>query len=170
MLRRLSLSLCLVKVHACGPCPTRGGRGEPRPEYDYGHRVRPTTIQTILIEANQILELTPLEDGRRPGDRGGHGPPGGTGASRGPVLRHWSIQAQSTALFNLDTGPGYPRRAEARLAEIKPSSTSATAMRPVSRRSCARPPAYGRPPPGHARHTQPARGQHARQPEHGPTG
>lgn len=80
-----------------------------------------TTIQTVLIEANQILDLTSLDE---------IGTAGGIGEdmkllallveqANGLSYDLSSLEAQITALFNLDTAPDTANGLKERLAEIR---------------------------------------------------
>jgi conjugal transfer/entry exclusion protein len=80
-----------------------------------------TTIQTILIEANQILELTPLDDMAVAGGIAEDMALLGQLAAQAEGLSYdiGSIQAQIDALFHLDTAPDTREGLTVRLAEIK---------------------------------------------------
>src|SRR5919109_311454 len=105
MLRRLSLSLCLVMlctpvVHAQLAVVDVANLGQ---NTITAIESVLTTIQAILIEANQILELTPLDDI----------------AVAGGIAEDMALQAQLDSLFNLDTAPETRDGLTTRLAEIK---------------------------------------------------
>ena len=80
-----------------------------------------TTIQTILIEANQILELTPLDDLQTAGGIAEDMALLGQLVTQAEGLSYdmGSLQAQITVLFTLDTAPDTRDGLTARLAEIK---------------------------------------------------
>jgi conjugal transfer/entry exclusion protein len=80
-----------------------------------------TTIQTILIEANQILELTPLDEMAVAGGIAEDMALLGQLAAQAEGLSYdiGSIQAQIDALFHLDTAPDTREGLTVRLAEIK---------------------------------------------------
>ena len=80
-----------------------------------------TTIQTILIEANQILELTPLDDLQTAGGIAEDMALLGQLVTQAEGLSYdiGSLQAQITVLFHLDTAPDTRDGLTARLAEIK---------------------------------------------------
>src|SRR5262249_9633374 len=80
-----------------------------------------TTIQTILIEANQILELTPLDEMAVAGGMAEDMALLGHLAAQAEGLSYdiGSIQAQIDALFHLDTAPDTREGLTVRLAEIK---------------------------------------------------
>ena len=80
-----------------------------------------TTIQTILIEANQILELTPLDDIQTAGGIAEDMALLGQLVTQAEGLSYdmGLLQAQITVLFNLDTAPDTRDGLTARLAEIK---------------------------------------------------
>jgi conjugal transfer/entry exclusion protein len=80
-----------------------------------------TTIQTILIEANQILELTPLDDIQTAGGIAEDMALLGQLVTQAEGLSYdmGSLQAQITVLFHLDTAPDTRDGLTARLAEIK---------------------------------------------------
>src|SRR5262249_7400939 len=80
-----------------------------------------TTIQTILIEANQILELTPLDDIAVSGGIAEDMALLGQLVTQAEGLSYdlGSLQAQIDSLFNLDTAPDTRDGLTARLAEIK---------------------------------------------------
>ena len=80
-----------------------------------------TTIQTILIEANQILELTPLDDMAVAGGIAEDMALLGQLAAQAEGLSYdiGSIQAQIDALFHFDTAPDTREGLTVRLAEIK---------------------------------------------------
>jgi conjugal transfer/entry exclusion protein len=79
------------------------------------------TIQTILIEANQILELTPLDEMAVAGGIAEDMALLGHLAAQAEGLSYdiGSIQAQIDALFHLDTAPDTREGLTVRLAEIK---------------------------------------------------
>jgi conjugal transfer/entry exclusion protein len=123
MLRRLSLSLCLVVLCT----PVAHAQLAVVDVANLGQNTMTaiesvlTTIQTILIEANQILELTPLEDMAVAGGIAEDMALLGELATQAEGLSYdiGSIQAQITALFHLDTAPDTREGLSARLAEIK---------------------------------------------------
>jgi conjugal transfer/entry exclusion protein len=123
MLRRLSLSLCLVVLCT----PVAHAQLAVVDVANLGQNTMTaiesvlTTIQTILIEANQILELTPLEDMAVAGGIAEDMALLGELATQAEGLSYdiVSIQAQITALFHLDTAPDTREGLSARLAEIK---------------------------------------------------
>jgi conjugal transfer/entry exclusion protein len=123
MLRRLSLSLCLVVLCT----PVAHAQLAVVDVANLGQNTMTaiesvlTTIQTILIEANQILELTPLEDMAVAGGIAEDMALLGQLATQAEGLSYdiVSIQAQITALFHLDTAPDTREGLSARLAEIK---------------------------------------------------
>jgi conjugal transfer/entry exclusion protein len=123
MLRRLSLSLCLVVLCT----PVAHAQLAVVDVANLGQNTITaiesvlTTIQTILIEANQILELTPLEDMAVAGGIAEDMALLGELATQAEGLSYdiVSIQAQITALFHLDTAPDTREGLSARLAEIK---------------------------------------------------
>src|SRR5215510_8679683 len=80
-----------------------------------------TTIETILIEANQILELTPLDDLAVAGGIAEDMALLGQLVEQAEGLSYdiGSLQAQLDSLFNLDTAPDTRDGLTARLAEIK---------------------------------------------------
>jgi len=80
-----------------------------------------TTIQTILIEANQILELTPLDDIAVSGGIAEDMALLGQLVEQAEGLSYdiGSLQAQLDSLFNLDTAPDTRDGLTERLAEIK---------------------------------------------------
>src|SRR5437660_8220623 len=123
MLRRLSLSLFLVLLCA-GPAEAQ------LPVIDLGNLAQNTltaiesvltTIETILIEANQILELTPLDDIAVSGGIAEDMALLGQLVEQAEGLSYdiGSLQAQLDSLFNLDTAPDTRDGLTARLAEIK---------------------------------------------------
>src|SRR2546425_4814148 len=124
MRKHLSLSLLLV-----GLCCA--GRAEAQlPVIDLGNLAQNTitaiesvltTIQTILIEANQILELTPLDDLQTAGGIAEDMALLGQLVTQAEGLSYdmGSLQAQITVLFHLDTAPDTRDGLTARLAEIK---------------------------------------------------
>jgi conjugal transfer/entry exclusion protein len=80
-----------------------------------------TTIQTILIEANQILELTPLDDIATAGGIAEDMALLGQLAGEAQDLSYdiGSIQAQIDALFHLDSAPDTTNALKERLIEIR---------------------------------------------------
>ena len=80
-----------------------------------------TTIETVLIEANQILELTPLESLDTAGGIAEDMALLGKLAEEAQGLSYdvSSLEAQITVLFHLDTAPDTRDGLTARLAEIK---------------------------------------------------
>src|SRR5215831_13194566 len=124
MRKHLSLSLLLV-----GLC--FAGRAEAQlPVIDMGNLAQNTitaiesvltTIQAILIEANQILELTPLDDIAVAGGIAEDMALLGQLVEQAEGLSYdiGSIQGQLDSLFNLDTAPDTRDGLTARLAEIK---------------------------------------------------
>jgi conjugal transfer/entry exclusion protein len=80
-----------------------------------------TTIQTILIEANQILELTPLDDIAVSGGIAEDMALLGQLVTQAEGLSYdlGSLQAQIERLFSLDTAPDTRDGLTERLAEIK---------------------------------------------------
>ena len=124
MRKHLSLSLLLV-----GLCCA--GRAEAQlPVIDLGNLAQNTitaiesvltTIQAILIEANQILELTPLDDIAVAGGIAEDMALLAQLATEAEGLSYdiGSIQAQLDSLFNLDTAPETRDGLTVRLAEIK---------------------------------------------------
>src|SRR5438094_1715181 len=80
-----------------------------------------TTIQTILIEANQILELTPLDDIAVSGGIVEDMALLGQLVEQAQGLSYdiGSIEGQIESLFNLDTAPDPHHGLTARLAAIK---------------------------------------------------
>ena len=124
MRKHLSLSLLLV-----GLCCA--GRAEAQlPVIDLGNLAQNTitaiesvltTIQAILIEANQILELTPLDDIAVAGGIAEDMALLGQLVEQAEGLSYdiGSIQGQLDSLFNLDTAPDTRDGLTARLAEIK---------------------------------------------------
>jgi conjugal transfer/entry exclusion protein len=123
MLRRLSLSLCLVVlctpvVHAQLAVVDVANLGQ---NTITAIESVLTTIQTILIEANQILELTPLDDIAVSGGIAEDMALLGQLVEQAEGLSYdiGSLQAQLDSLFNLDTAPDTRDGLTARLAEIK---------------------------------------------------
>ena len=124
MRKHLSLSLLLV-----GLC--FAGRAEAQlPVIDLGNLAQNTltaiesvltTIQTILIEANQILELIPLDDIAVSGGIAEDMALLGQLVEQAEGLSYdiGSLQAQLDSLFNLDTAPDTRDGLTARLAAIK---------------------------------------------------
>ena len=124
MFRRFSLSLLLVLVLV-------SGRAEAQlPVIDVGNLAQNTitaiesvltTIQAILIEANQILELTPLDDIAVAGGIAEDMALLGQLVTQAEGLSYdiGSLQTQIESLFNLDTAPDTRDGLTARLAEIK---------------------------------------------------
>ena len=124
MRKHLSLSLLLV-----GLCCA--GRAEAQlPVIDLGNLAQNTltaiesvltTIQTILIEANQILELTPLDDIAVSGGIVEDMALLGQLVEQAQGLSYdiGSIEGQIESLFNLDTAPDTRDELNARLTEIK---------------------------------------------------
>ena len=124
MRKHLSLSLLLV-----GLCCA--GRAEAQlPVIDLGNLAQNTitaiesvltTIETILIEANQILELTPLDDIAVAGGIAEDMALLGQLVEQAEGLSYdiGSLQAQLDSLFNLDTAPDTRDGLTERLAEIK---------------------------------------------------
>src|SRR5215831_16440557 len=80
-----------------------------------------TTIQTILIEANQILELTPLDGIATAGGIAEDMALLGQLVEQAQGLSYdiGSIESQITVLFNLDTAPDTRDGLTERLAQIK---------------------------------------------------
>src|SRR5207244_11818835 len=80
-----------------------------------------TTIETILIEANQILELTPLDDIQTAGGIAEDMALLGQLVTQAEGLSYdiGSLQAQITLLFHLDTASDPSDGLTARLAEVK---------------------------------------------------
>src|SRR5215831_5191439 len=80
-----------------------------------------TTIQAILIEANQILELTPLDGIATAGGIAEDMALLGQLVEQAQGLSYdiGSIEAQITSLFNLDTAPDTRDGLTERLAQIK---------------------------------------------------
>jgi conjugal transfer/entry exclusion protein len=80
-----------------------------------------TTIQAVLIELNQILELTPLDDIAVAGGIAEDMALLGKLAEQAQGLSYdiGSIEAQITVLFALDTAPGTRDGLTERLAQIK---------------------------------------------------
>ena len=80
-----------------------------------------TTIETILIEANQVLELTPLDDIAVAGGIAEDMALLGQIVEQAEGLSYdiGSIQAQINALFDLDTAPDTRDGLTERMAEIK---------------------------------------------------
>ena len=80
-----------------------------------------TTIQTILIEANQVLELTPLDDIAVSGGIAEDMALLGQLVEQAEGLSYdiGSLQGQIESLFNLDTAPDTRDGLTERLAEIK---------------------------------------------------
>jgi conjugal transfer/entry exclusion protein len=124
MLQRLTLSLLLVLLLA----PSVRAQGIP--VFDAANLAENaisaiqsvlTTIQTILIEANQILELTPVDDVAVAGGIIEDMQILGAMVDEAQGLSYdWgSLQAQITALFHLDTAPDTRDGLTQRLAEIK---------------------------------------------------
>jgi P-type conjugative transfer protein TrbJ len=124
MFRRFSLSLLLVLVLV-------SGRAEAQiPVIDVGNLAQNTitaiesvltTIQAILIEANQILELTPLDDIAVAGGIAEDMALLGQLVEQAEGLSYdiGSLQAQLDSLFRLDTAPDTRDGLTERLAEIK---------------------------------------------------
>jgi Conjugal transfer/entry exclusion protein len=124
MLRRFSLSLLLVLVLV-------SGRAEAQiPVIDVGNLAQNTitaiesvltTIQAILIEANQILELTPLDDIAVAGGIAEDMALLGQLVEQAEGLSYdiGALQAQLDSLFRLDTAPDTRDGLTERLAEIK---------------------------------------------------
>jgi conjugal transfer/entry exclusion protein len=123
MLRRLSLSLCLVVlctpvVHAQLAVVDVANLGQ---NTITAIESVLTTIQTILIEANQILELTPLDDIAVSGGIAEDMALLGQLVTQAEGLSYdlGSLQAQIERLFSLDTAPDTRDGLTERLAEIK---------------------------------------------------
>jgi conjugal transfer/entry exclusion protein len=123
MLRRLSLSLCLVVlctpvVHAQLAVVDVANLGQ---NTITAIESVLTTIQAILIEANQILELTPLDDIAVSGGIAEDMALLGQLVEQAEGLSYdiGSLQAQLDSLFNLDTAPDTRDGLTERLAEIK---------------------------------------------------
>jgi P-type conjugative transfer protein TrbJ len=123
MLRRLSLSLCLVvlctpAVHAQLAVVDVANLGQ---NTITAIESVLTTIQAILIEANQILELTPLDDIAVAGGIAEDMALLGQLVEQAEGLSYdiGSLQAQLDSLFNLDTAPDTRDGLTERLAEIK---------------------------------------------------
>jgi conjugal transfer/entry exclusion protein len=123
MLRRLSLSLCLVVlctpvVHAQLAVVDVANLGQNTMTAIESVL---TTIQTILIEANQILELTPLDDIAVAGGIAEDMALLGQLVEQAEGLSYdiGSLQAQLDSLFRLDTAPDTRDGLTERLAEIK---------------------------------------------------
>jgi conjugal transfer/entry exclusion protein len=123
MLRRLSLSLCLVVlctpvVHAQLAVVDVANLGQ---NTITAIESVLTTIQAILIEANQILELTPLDDIAVAGGIAEDMALLGQLVEQAEGLSYdiGSLQAQLDSLFNLDTAPDTRDGLTERLAEIK---------------------------------------------------
>ena len=123
MLRRLSLSLCLVvlctpMVHAQLAVVDVANLGQ---NTITAIESVLTTIQAILIEANQILELTPLDDIAVAGGIAEDMALLGQLVEQAEGLSYdiGSLQAQLDSLFNLDTAPETRDGLTERLAEIK---------------------------------------------------
>jgi P-type conjugative transfer protein TrbJ len=123
MLRRLSLSLCLVVlgtpvVHAQLAVVDVANLGQ---NTITAIESVLTTIQAILIEANQILELTPLDDIAVAGGIAEDMALLGQLVEQAEGLSYdlGSLQAQLDSLFNLDTAPETRDGLTERLAEIK---------------------------------------------------
>jgi conjugal transfer/entry exclusion protein len=123
MLRRLSLSLCLVVlctpvVHAQLAVVDVANLGQ---NTITAIESVLTTIQAILIEANQILELTPLDDIAVAGGIAEDMALLGQLVEQAEGLSYdlGSLQTQIESLFNLDTAPDTRDGLTARLAEIK---------------------------------------------------
>ena len=124
MFRRFSLSLLLVLVLV-------SGRAEAQiPVIDVGNLAQNTitaiesvltTIQAILIEANQILELTPLDDIAVAGGIAEDMALLGQLVEQAEGLSYdiGALQAQLDSLFRLDTAPDTRDGLTERLAEIK---------------------------------------------------
>src|SRR5215510_14224874 len=124
MRKHLSLSLLLV-----GLCCA--GRAEAQlPVIDLGNLAQNTvtaiesvltTIQAILIEANQILELTPLDDIAVAGGIAEDMALLGQLIEQAEGLSYdiGSIESQITVLFSLDTAPDTRDGLTERLAELK---------------------------------------------------
>src|SRR5437660_5103482 len=123
MLRRLSLSLFLVLLCA----PVAHAQLAVVDVANLGQNTITaiesvlTTIQTILIEANQILELTPLDDLQTAGGIAEDMALLGQLVTQAEGLSYdmGSLQAQITVLFHLATAPDTRDGLTARLAEIK---------------------------------------------------
>jgi conjugal transfer/entry exclusion protein len=123
MLRRLSLSLCLVVL--CTPVVQ--AQLAVVDVANLGQNTITaiesvlTTIQAILIEANQILELTPLDDIAVSGGIAEDMALLGQLVEQAEGLSYdiGSLQAQLDSLFNLDTAPDTRDGLTERLAEIK---------------------------------------------------
>src|SRR2546425_12999915 len=79
-----------------------------------------TTIETILIEANQVLELTPLDDIAVAGGIAEDMALLGQIVEQAEGLSYdiGSIQAQINVLFVLDTAPHTPDRPSARIGAV----------------------------------------------------
>src|SRR5919109_4725950 len=123
MLRRLSLSLCLVMlctpvVHAQLAVVDVANLGQ---NTITAIESVLTTIQAILIEANQILELTPLDDIAVAGGIAEDMALLGQLVEQAEGLSYdiGSVQSQLESLFNLDTAPDTRDGLTERLAEIK---------------------------------------------------
>jgi len=123
MLRRLSLSLCLVVlctpvVHAQLAVVDVANLGQ---NTITAIESVLTTIQAILIEANQILELTPLDDIAVAGGIAEDMALLGQLVEQAEGLSYdiGSLQAQLDSLFRLDTAPDTRDGLTERLAEIK---------------------------------------------------
>ena len=124
MRKHLSLSLLLVGLCFAGQAEAQ------LPVIDLGNLAQNTltaiesvltTIQTILIEANQILELIPLDDIAVSGGIAEDMALLGQLVEQAEGLSYdiGSLQAQLESLFNLDTAPDTRDGLTARLAEIK---------------------------------------------------
>src|SRR5215831_8827333 len=123
MLRQLSLSLFLVVL--CAPVAQA-----QLPVVDVADVAQNTitaiestltTIEAILIEANQVLDLTPLDDIAVSGGIAEDMALLGQLVTQAEGLSYdlGSLQAQIESLFNLDTAPETRDGLTARLAEIK---------------------------------------------------
>jgi conjugal transfer/entry exclusion protein len=123
MLRQLSLSLFLVVL--CAPVAQA-----QLPVVDVADVAQNTitaiestltTIEAILIEANQVLDLTPLDDIAVSGGIAEDMALLGQLVTQAEGLSYdlGSLQAQIESLFNLDTAPDTRDGLTARLAEIK---------------------------------------------------
>jgi conjugal transfer/entry exclusion protein len=124
MRKHLSLSLLLVGLFFTG-------RAEAQlPVIDMGNLAQNTitaiesvltTIQTILIEANQILELTPLDDIAVSGGIAEDMALLGQLVEQAEGLSYdiGSLQGQIDSLFNLDTAPDTRDGLTERLTQIK---------------------------------------------------
>ena len=136
MLRRLSLSLCLVVLCTLWSMPNLAVVDVANLGQNTITAIESvlTTIQAILIEANQILELTPLDDIAIAGGIAEDMALLGQLVEQAEGLSYdiGSLQAQLDSLFNLDSAPIPCDGLTGAPAEINACNISPTAMQPCA--------------------------------------